>query len=44
LRQTARLDDSYKIIKMAVLHPAVLIGTETSFAAKNDGDVKLSSC
>src|SRR5277367_6586167 len=32
LRKTARLDDSHKIIKMAVLHPPVLIGTETSFA------------
>jgi hypothetical protein len=28
LRKTARLDDSYKIIKMAVLHPPVLIGTK----------------
>jgi hypothetical protein len=32
LRKTARLDDSYKIIKMAVLHPPVLIGTKVSFA------------
>jgi hypothetical protein len=27
---------------MAVLHPPVLIGTETSVAPKNDGVVKLS--